>query len=81
MTKQNNYFLRLGLNGSKLVWRVLTIVVPMVFSILWVPLNILLAGTSVKKRVVEHGLHEDGTPEFRNITHIDWPLYYGDERN
>ena len=77
-----NYLKRLGLHGSRLLWRVFMILVPVIGYSFWQALKEMLASSSDDQHQAgeEWGEYADGSPWYSNISHPQWSAYYGDDR-
>lgn len=83
MTSTLSYFKRLGLHGSRLLWRVLMVLVTVVGY------SLVKAAKSIFSREEDEeenphapfGVYADGTPWDSNVTHTDWEACYGDGVN
>lgn len=70
---------RLGLQGGRLLWRVLMILGPVVGYSVGQAMKSMLAGaTDVENRSKEeYGEYPDGTPWVENVEHEAWETLYG----
>ena len=77
-----NYLKRLGLHGSRLLWRIFMILVPVIGYSFWQAFKEMLAGTGNVRNESseEHGVFADGTPWLENSSHSQWEAYYGDSK-
>lgn len=76
-----NYLKRLTLHGSRLVWRVLMIFLPVVGYSFWQAIKgVAGASDSIPEEKIEHGLYSDGSPWLENTSHPQWEAYYGDHK-
>ena len=76
-----DYLKRLGLQGGRLVWRVLMILGPVVGYSLWQLIKSAAAesGNQSDEKEPKHGYYSDGTPWVENVAHPQWEAYYGDD--
>ena len=76
------YLKRLGLHGSRLLWRVFMIPAPVIGYSFWRAFKeMLVAEQDVPKDDDEPPfgyLDSYGTPEYSNVTDAQWGAYYGD---
>ena len=74
-----NYLKRLGLHGSRLLWRVFMITVPVIGYSFWQAVKEMLASSSEMKEEAreEFGVFSDGSPWVENVEHEAWESLYG----
>ncbi len=74
-----NYLKRLGLHGSRLLWRVFMILVPVIGYSFWQALKEMLASSDEvrEEHDEEYGVFADGSPWYENRAHEDWQNLYG----
>lgn len=74
-----DYLKRLGRNGTRLGWRVLMILLPVVGYSLWQAVKQMLGTTQIAAREEkeEYGEYPDGSPYVENSSHSQWEAYYG----
>ena len=77
-----DYLKRLGLQGGRLVWRVLMILGPVVGYSFWQAIKSAAtdSGNKPDDEEPKHGYYSDGTPWVENTSHEQWEFYYGDNR-
>lgn len=79
-----NYLKRLGLHGSRLLWRVFMILVPVIGYSFWQAFKAMLveekAAPNENQEPPFGYLDTYGTPEYSNVTDAQWSAYYGDRR-
>lgn len=74
-----NYLKRLGLHGGRLGWRVLMILLPVIWYSLWQSIKQTFAATQNSHEEIpeEYGEYPDGSPYLENSSHSQWEAYYG----